>query len=42
MAMAKLNLAHGTVPGFRVDWVKHGLNPVQEEKEKRFNILEYI
>jgi hypothetical protein len=34
MARAKLKLARGMVLEFSVDWVKHGLNPVQEERKK--------
>jgi hypothetical protein len=33
--LVELKLAHDTILGFRVDWVKHGLNSAREEKKER-------
>jgi hypothetical protein len=42
MATAKLKLARSTVLEFRVDWVKHGLNPARDEKKKNSFFKRYF
>jgi hypothetical protein len=34
--VVELRLARDTILGFRLDWIKHGLNPVREEKKDSF------
>jgi hypothetical protein len=42
MAMAKLKLARNTVLEFRVDWVKHGLNPARDENKNNLFSKRYF